>query len=766
MSARPPLAFRLVAVAALCAAAAAVRPASAQGAPLGLVNDQTEVGSVRFVFAETQTLDLATLGLQVATQPPRLVDRVRRRVRLFPGEAGVYPFKPVEVQKDLVRIERYYARNGFPRAAAEYEVRLDSAANLVAVTFTVAEGPALRVGGLAFGGPGRRTAEEQLAPELHPDWAAFTARPAVRPGERLAESGLVALQTSALAWLRQRGYPFADVGVEQFPDSTGLVADVRVKVTAGARARYAPIAVEGAEGLSENVILRELPFRAGQRFDGRDLSDGQRELFGLGLFQLALVELVPDQPRDSTVAVRVRLRRGPSRVVSAFGGYFSDGGITGRAQVTHRNLLGGAQQLSAGLEARTGIAGIGGRSVSGGPIRDISATAAFRQPYFFNRRLSASVQPSYRLRDDEIETGTTAALVGSVLYSRSSLRTVALSVAGRQVDLSRGQGLRLIDPLGLIATTALRSRAVVPSLDVTWGRLDNTLQPTRGVVVRPSVSGAVGNVNYARGSVSVSALAPLRERLGLALRLNTGMVRAARGTDLDTGRDYVLLRDRLFYAGGTTDVRGWGTNRLGPKAIVVTPDTAGFAATGLTRLRGNGDINYIGTGGRAKASASVQLNLPFPLGPRWGSSVFADAGRVFRPSTAPTSLLLRTSGNVADAQLADVLDREGGLRVGAGAGLQYLTPVGFVSFAVGVKLNPSYLDLRNAATVFCGNDGVATVRDAQGDVVEDAQGNPTTACLGGYVDARKNNTTFDEAAITAHPVLGRLQFHLSIGQTF
>ncbi len=762
-------------MAVLCAVAAGVRPASAQDAPLALVNDQTEVGSVRFVFTETQTLDAPTIGLQVATRPPTFIDRIKRRIALFPGQAGIYPFKPVEVQKDLVRIERYYERNGFPLTTADYEVRLDSARNLVAVTFSITEGPPLLVGRLTYGGPGRRTVEEQLAPELREDWAAFTERPAVRPGERLAESGLFSLQTATLAWLRQRGYPFVDVGVEQFPDSTGLVADVRVKVTAGPRARYEPVSVEGADGLAENVILRELPLRPGNLYDARELNEGQRELFSLGLFQLALVEVVPDQPRDSTVAVRVRLRRGPSRVVSAFGGYFSDGGITGRGQITHRNLLGGAQQLSAGVEARTGIAGIGGRSVSGGPIRDISATAAFRQPYFFSRRLSASVTPSYRFRDDEIETGTTAALVGSVLYSRSSLRTIAASVAGRQVDLSRGQGLRLIDPLGLISTTELRARAVVPSLDVTWGRLDNPLQPTRGVVVRPSVSGAVGNVNYARGSVSVSALAPIRGRIGGAVRLNTGLVRAVRGTDLDTGSDYVLLRDRLFYAGGTTDVRGWGTNRLGPKAIVVTPDTTGFAATGITRLRGNGDINYIGTGGRAKTSASVQLNLPFPLGPQWGSSVFLDAGRVFNPSMAPTTLLLRTTGNVADAQLADLFDREGGLRVGAGAGLQYLTPVGFVSFAIGVKLNPSYLDLRNAANVFCGNDGVTFVRsgpNGTGDILEDADGNRRTACLGGYVDARKNNTTFDESAIRPATTLfglletGRLQFHLSIGQTF
>ena len=79
-------------------------------------------------------------------------------------------------------------------------------------------------------------------------------------------------------------------------------------------------------------------------------------------------------------------------------------------------------------------------------------------------------------------------------------------------------------------------------------------------------------------------------------------------------------------------------------------------------------MNYTGTGGRGKVSASAQLNLPLPLGPQWGANVFLDAGQVFRPSTVPTTLLLRASGNPADAQLADILDREGGFRAGAGAG--------------------------------------------------------------------------------------------------
>ena len=734
-----------------------MRPAQAQNpggvgaasAPLSLVDDDTEVGTVGFRFDSTQTLDVAPLRLQIATAQPGALVRLRRRVGLGTGGA-VFRFVPVEVARDAVRIQRYYARNGFPRAAVDYEARLDSSRNLASVTFAIVEGPPRLVDRVTFVGGGQQPVDGQLEAEIRDDWARFTARPPLGPGDRLDEFSLVALQTETVVWLRNRGYAFADAGVERFLDATGLLADVRIKVTAGPRARYGTVTVEGADGLAESVVLRELPFVPGDRFDARELGDGQRELFSLGLFQLALVETVDDQPRDSTVDIRVRLRRGPSRVATGFLGYFSDGGLTGRGQVTHRNLLGGAQQLSANVEARTGLGGAAGQAVSGGPIRDLRASVSLRQPYVLNRRFSLTAQPAVRSRDDEIEQSRSAELLGTLLYSRSSLRTAALGVAGRYVDLSRGQGLRLLDPDSLLNSSALTAATVVPGLDVTWGRLDNTLQPRRGIVARGAVSGAFGDIGYGRARLTLSSVVPVSERVGLALRATGGVLAPTAGTSLDAGRDYVLLRDQLYYAGGTADVRGWGTNRLGPKALVITADTTGFAQTGQATLRGDGDVNYVGIGGQGKLSASAQLNLPLPLGPQWVASVFVASGRVFRASAVPTKLLLRSTGNVADAQLADILDREGGTRLGAGAGLQYLTPVGFVSLAVGVKLNPSYLDLRNAAAVYCGDDGVGEAG----------------ACLGGYVAARKENRTFDETAISPRVVFNRIQLHLSIGQTF
>ena len=176
------------------------------------------------------------------------------------------------------------------------------------------------------------------------------------------------------------------------------------------------------------------------------------------------------------------------------------------------------------------------------------------------------------------------------------------------------------------------------------------------------------------------------------------------------------------------------------------------------------DVNYIGIGGRYKASASLQLNLPLPLGPQWGANVFLDGGQVFSPSVAPTAGLLRAGGTPADSSLADVLEDEVGIRFGAGAGIQYLTPVGFVSVGFGLKLNPSYLDLRSPARVYCGD----SINDADPVVCfgGDEVNVPGSDADFGYIDARLSGRDFVPDDIDEGNFFRRLQLHLSIGQTF
>ena len=125
----------LLLVAVLAAVALAAAPARAQ-APLTLVNNETTVESVGFTFVDGQTLFVQDLEEVVATAaPPKPI-----LFGLLGSEPrGVYRFDPIETAKDVVRLERHYADQGFPRASADYVVSLDTTENAVAVTFVIEE---------------------------------------------------------------------------------------------------------------------------------------------------------------------------------------------------------------------------------------------------------------------------------------------------------------------------------------------------------------------------------------------------------------------------------------------------------------------------------------------------------------------------------------------------------------------------------------------------------------------------------------------------
>lgn len=720
-------------VAALLAVLVAAGAARAQ-APLFLVDEQTQVRNVFFRYVDTRTFDPPRLREQIATTAPGFLDRgvvgrIRQTLPLL-GEPGAYPFVPIELQRDVVRLRRFYERNGFPEASVDYLVRLDTSDNRVNVLFVIEEGPELLISEVRILQEGQLVVET-IPEDLREEWIRFRRGVDLRAGERLDEFSLTALQSQVGAWFRERGYPFVNVGAERFIDETGLRASVQLKVDPGPRARYGAITIEGAESVRDRVVERELPFRTGDPFRASELSEGRREIFGLNLFQLALVDVAPDQAPDSTVDIRVRVREGPRRVVNAYTGYFDRGGLTGRIQFTHRNFLGDARTFIAAAEARTGL--LGTVRVGGLPLTDYSGSLTLRQPYVFHRQLSAGATVLARQRNDEIERSDQAEFSTTLLLERAPLQTAALTASAnyRVLRLDEGRSFSLLDPetLGLAslgATTGALDAAI------TFGLVDNPLQPRQGFILRPGArlsTGLISDFPYARLRGTATGFLPFGQTGSVVARVTGGFIAPFAPTQPDSLRDYLLLRDQLFFAGGTTDVRGWAETQLGPKLFDV------FFPRDPDEPDGFGDPvprGFFGIGGRGKLSFSLQANLPLPFAERFGANVFLDGGRVFAPSRAYTDVLTEGPGFET---FRDVLEREGGYRFGTGAGVQYLTPVGFINVALGYKLNPSFLDVR---------------RDDD------------------LIDIYLRSVNFEPIDLESYPAsfLRRFQLHFSIGQNF
>ena len=249
-------------------------------------------------------------------------------------------------------------------------------------------------------------------------------------------------------------------------------------------------------------------------------------------------------------------------------------------------------------------------------------------------------------------------------------------------------------------------------LSGTYGAVDDPLRPRRGVIVRPSArltAGPLSTYSFGRARLSATGFVPLGPLDG-TVRLTAGSLRllgdgGVLGDEtLDVIVPYVSLRDVVFFAGGTNDVRGWGEGQLGAKLFNLLFDAATLGGDpAVVREQCDGpapelcppDVSgTFGIGGKAKLSGSAQITVPV-FGGAAGLNLFLDGGRVFAPSQAYDVLFLEDQL----APFREILEEENAFRFGTGAGLQFQTPVGAVSVAVGFKINPSYLDSRDAQDV-------------------------------------------------------------------
>ena len=65
-------------------------------------------------------------------------------------EVGNHPFKPAELQRDVVRLRNVYVLSGFLKAKVDYDVRYESKEDLVDVAFLIEEGPPVQLRDIRF----------------------------------------------------------------------------------------------------------------------------------------------------------------------------------------------------------------------------------------------------------------------------------------------------------------------------------------------------------------------------------------------------------------------------------------------------------------------------------------------------------------------------------------------------------------------------------------------------------------------------------------
>jgi outer membrane protein insertion porin family len=678
--------------------AAALTPQSARAQiPYYVFDDHTQVGSIRFTFPDGRTYPDDRLLEHMVLGGPSWLSRVHGALAFLPfvSNPAAHPFTALDLQRDVARLRRFYAESGFLGTDVRYEVGFDPNDNRVAIDLIVTEGRPIRVRTLSITTPDGGDPASNLEDGLAAEWRAFAESHQDPIGDRFTEATRARLVGDVLNWWMNRGWAFTQARAETVVDSTAAALDLEVRVDPGPRTRVGAIETDGNHRVSDDVILSALPFHTGEWYSSEQLAAAQRRLFALALFRLVLVDVPPDQPRDSTVAVRIRLEETPPRLfIGEFGYVSAGGGLTGHAEWAHRNFMGGARTLSTTATLQTGVL-----SVAEKPAREYGLSVSYRRPFTFHPRVTLNVAPYGRYRDNLVDRSWEMGNETTFIYELGQYRFLTLQhrYSSRRVldyRLGSANAIDLATLLHLLGEGALdslsnRIERSTFSLSGTIGRFDPT-SPAQALQARPTVEvttpAALNTIEFTRIDVPLHGYLPLGHGFALAAQARIGRVYPFGKTVAgdDDGQALIRaaqLRDVLLTAGGTGSVRGWGNGLLGPKFpnLVFTGLAAGDTATA-------GTDGYLPAGGLARATTSVEVRTPFPgLSERWGLHAFLDAGRVWTPD-------VRFRGE-------DPYGEQGWF-YGAGGGVDVSTLVGPIRVSVGYKLNPSPLDLRSAQDVF------------------------------------------------------------------
>ena len=437
-------------------------------------------------------------------------------------------------------------------------------------------------------------------------------------GAPAVAADVLAARDRLLNAIRDDGYPMAKVDL---PPVTLRPADNAIDVAfdaeTGPRADLGPIQIDGLEAMHEDFVRRRLLIHQGEQFSPPALDAARQDLMSLGVFSAVRMEPAGQLDAQGNLPITVAVSERKLHSVDMGIAYSTDLGINVNAGWHDRNLFGNAEQLN--LTAAV----------------DLGGTAVAKPGYRFAGQF---IKPDFLARDQQLELDLIALKQSLKAYDQIGVIEEAMLNRKFSPHWSGSVGLlgeqEKVTQQGIATHYNLLGVPVVARYDSTNNQFDPTegIRASAGITPTESLSGHNATFFVMQASGSTYFDVSGSGRSVVALR---GLVGKIAGAGV-----FALPPDQRFYAGGSSTVRGYRYQSVGPQF----PD-------------GNP------TGGTAISAGTIEFRQRFL--DSYGVVGFVDAGQV--------------SSNGAPFT--------GNWRVGAGVGFRYYTSIGPIRADIAVPLN-------------------------------------------------------------------------------
>lgn len=416
------------------------------------------------------------------------------------------------------------------------------------------------------------------------------------------------------------GYAFVEVTPEFLRNEKDRTVQVVFRVQEGEKVFVNKINIHGNSRTQDKVIRREFKIKEGDAFNASKLRRSQQKVEDLDYFEKVDFKTSPLYSDASKTDVDVTVREKSTGSFNVGVGWSSYDGMLFETGIVERNILGTGNivNLNAMLSQK-----------------ETQYVAGLTNPYFLDLPLLAGLEIFRTTRDNSDSSSYSYTSYGATTrfgwnYTDALRQTVRYTLRRDDVnDIDSDASIYIKEQEGQTTVSLIGQ-------DISYDKRDSKINPTQGYYLNlgTDYAGIGGDTKFFRVTATAIQYFSLADDVVLSLRGDGGHIWGTGGKD-------VRINNRFFL--GDYSLRGFEYGGVG------------------ARDRATDDA----LGGNWYVTASTELVFPLGLPREIGikGKTFVDAGLIGKP----------------DGYDAKYMDYSSGVRVAAGVGILWQSPMGMIN---------------------------------------------------------------------------------------